>query len=524
MAEPPEHLDVLIVGGGLSGVGAACRLELGRPGTTYAVLESRDTIGGTWDLFRYPGIRSDSDMHTLGYPFRPWLDGEALADGPAILQYVQDTADELAVTPHVRLHHRVVAADWSSAEARWTVEVLRTDTGDTVTLTCRFLFSCTGYYRYDHGHEPEIEGREDFRGEVVHPQLWPADLDVRGTRVVVIGSGATAITLVPALAGTALHVVMLQRSPTYVVSLPSRDVVADLVRHVLPPASAYKVVRRKNIATSGLSYRLSRRWPDRMAKVLVNGVRRQLPEGYDVATHFTPRYDPWTQRLCVVPDGDLFAAISAGTASVVTDRVVRFTPTGLLLESGQELDADVVVTATGLELLLVGGMELRVDGVLVDAPTTVAYKGMMLTGVPNFAFAIGYTNASWTLKCDLVSRYVCRLLDHLDAHGYASVVADPPTDPERLPLLDLSAGYVRRALDGLPKQGTRPPWRLLQNYRQDVRLLTKGPVTDEATRFTTRAMKSPAGRGLRPPSPGGDLPTSPRAHPSATLSTGQEHM
>ncbi len=484
MTETPEHLDVLIVGAGLSGVGAACRLELARPGTSYAVLEARDTIGGTWDLFRYPGIRSDSDMHTLGYPFRPWLDGQALADGPSILQYVQDTADEYGVTSKVRLHHRVVEADWSSADARWTVEVLRTDTGERSTLTCGFLFSCTGYYRYDHGHEPDIAGREDFRGEVVHPQHWPADLDVRGKRVVVIGSGATSITLVPALAGTAQHVVMLQRSPTYVVSLPSRDAVADLLRRVLPPEAAYQVVRRKNIATAGLSYRLSRRWPRAMSKVFINGARRQLPEGYDVATHFTPRYDPWTQRLCVVPDGDLFAAISAGDASVVTDRIVRFTATGLLLESGQELDADVVVTATGLELLLVGGMELRVDGVLVEAPETVAYKGMMLTGVPNFAFAIGYTNASWTLKCDLVSRYVCRLLEHLELHGYDTVVPVPPPDPERLPLLDLSAGYVRRALDSLPKQGTRPPWRLLQNYRQDVRLFTKAPLPDDALTFT----------------------------------------
>ena len=484
MTETPEHLDVLIVGAGLSGIGAACRLEIARPGTSYAVLEARDTLGGTWDLFRYPGIRSDSDMHTLGYPFRPWLDGKALADGPSILQYVQDTADEHGVTPNVRVHHRVVAADWSSEDARWTVEVLRTDTGERATLTCGFLFSCTGYYRYDHGHEPEIPGRQDFHGEIVHPQHWPADLDVHGKRVVVIGSGATAITLVPALAGTAQHVVMLQRSPTYVVSLPSRDAIADLVRRVLPPDAAYKVVRRKNIATSGLSYHLSRRWPKAMSRVFVSGVRRQLPEGYDVATHFTPRYDPWTQRLCVVPDGDLFTAISAGQASVVTDRVVRFTATGLLLESGQELDADVVVTATGLELLLVGGMELSIDGVVVEAPETVAYKGMMLTGVPNFAFAIGYTNASWTLKCDLVSRYVCRLLEHLETHGYDTVVPVAPRAPERLPLLDLSAGYVRRALDSLPKQGTTPPWRLNQNYKADVRLFTRGPLTDDGITFT----------------------------------------
>lgn len=482
-----EHVDVLVVGAGLSGIGAASRLELERPGTSYAVLEARGAVGGTWDLFRYPGVRSDSDMHTLGYPFRPWVEGRAIADGPSILTYVQDTARELGVEPHVRLHHRVLAADWSGDDARWTVQVLRTDTGERLELTCSFLFSCTGYYRYDHGHEPVFPGREDFAGPVVHPQHWPADLDVAHRRVVVIGSGATAMTLVPALARTAAHVVLLQRSPTYVTALPSRDALADLARRHLSPERAYRLIRRKNIATAGLSYRLSQRWPRQMRALLMRGVAAQLPEGYDVEKHFGPSYGPWDQRLCVVPDGDLFTAISAGRASVVTDRIARFVPEGVLLESGELVEADVIVTATGLELLLMGGCELSVDGVPVDPPSTVAYKGMMLTGLPNFAFAIGYTNASWTLKCDLVSRYVCRLLAFMQEHGYDTVTPVPPSDPARLPLIDLSSGYIQRAIDTLPRQGSTAPWRLFQNYRKDVRLLTRGPLEDAGVRFSRRA-------------------------------------
>ncbi|MFC6239403.1 flavin-containing monooxygenase [Longivirga aurantiaca] len=482
-----EHYDVIVVGAGLSGVGAGARLLLDRPGTTFTVLEARDTIGGTWDLFRYPGVRSDSDMHTLGYPFRPWTAGQALADGPSILEYVEDTAREMGVDQHVRLHHRVTSASWSSEDARWTVTAERTDTGERVELTCGFLYSCTGYYRYDHGYEPEFEGRADYTGTVVHPQHWPADLDLAGKRVVVIGSGATAMTLVPAIAQTAAHVTMLQRSPTYVAALPSVDPIAAAVRERLPADAAYRVVRAKNIATSALSYRLSQRFPHAMRRILMDGVAKQLPEGYDVETHFGPSYGPWDQRLCVVPDGDLFTAISNGSASVVTDRIVRFTPGGLLLESGEELAADVVVTATGLELLLVGGMTLSVDGVDVDPTKTVAYKGMMLTGVPSFAFAIGYTNASWTLKCDLVSRYVVRLLDHMQEHGYDAVTPVEPPEPERLPLLDLSAGYVQRAAGSLPAQGIRPPWKLNQNYRKDVALLTRGPLDDEGVRFTRRS-------------------------------------
>ena len=490
-----EHYDVIVVGAGLSGVGAGARLLLDRPGTTFTVLEARETIGGTWDLFRYPGVRSDSDMHTLGYPFRPWTAGKALADGPSILEYVEDTARELGVDRHVRLHHRVTSADWSIEDARWTDTAERTDTGESVALTCGFLYSCTGYYRYDHGFEPEFEGRADYAGTVVHPQHWPADLDLGGKRVVVIGSGATAMTLVPAIAPTAAHVTMLQRSPTYVAALPSVDPIAAAVRERLPAGAAYRVVRTKNIATSALSYRLSQRFPHAMRRILMDGVAKQLPEGYDVETHFGPSYGPWDQRLCVVPDGDLFTAISNGSASVVTDRIARFTREGLLLESGEELAADVVVTATGLELLLVGGMTLSVDGVDVDATKTVAYKGMMLTGVPSFAFAIGYTNASWTLKCDLVSRYVVRLLDHLQEHGYDAVTPVDPPEPERLPLLDLSAGYVQRAAGSLPAQGIRPPWKLNQNYRKDVALLTRGPLDDEGVRFTRRSLpRRPSGR------------------------------
>ncbi len=482
-----EHVDVIVVGAGLSGVGAAARLELDCPRTSYAVLESRDTIGGTWDLFRYPGVRSDSDMATLGYPFRPWRDGQVFADGPSILRYVRDTARELGIDRHIRLHHRVVAADWSSDEARWTVDVERTDTGEQVSLTCSFLYSCSGYYRYDHGHEPALPGRESFRGPLVHPQHWPADLDLHDRRVVVVGSGATAMTLVPALAQTAAHVVMLQRSPTYVTALPSRNKLGDLARRVLPEGAASRLVRRKSIATTALSYRLSRRWPRAIRALLLRGVAAELPDGYDVEKDFGPSYRPWDQRLCVVPDGDLFAAIRSGRASVVTDRIVRLRPHGVELESGVELEADIIVTATGLELLLLGGTSFSVDRVPVDTSETVAYKGMMLTGLPNFAFAIGYTHASWTLKCDLVSRYVCRLITHMRTQGYAVVTPVPPPGPERLPLLDLDAGYVRRSLGALPQQGTRSPWRLMQSYRQDVRLLVRGDLEDDGVRFERRS-------------------------------------
>ncbi len=483
----PEHLDVLIVGAGLSGVGAARHLEDRLPGRSYAILEARGEIGGTWDLFRYPGIRSDSDMHTLGYRFKPWTEEKTIADGPAILEYVRSTARERGIDRRIRFHHRVVAAEWSSEDSRWTVEAERTDTGETVRLTCGFLWTCSGYYRYDEGYTPELPGVERFSGPVIHPQHWPEDLDYEGKRVVVIGSGATAVTLIPAMAEKAAHVTMLQRSPTYVLSLPAEDPVARGLRRVLPRKAVYAVVRWKNVLLQSAIYQLSRRRPELVKKMIRRGVERALPPGYDIDTHFTPRYNPWDQRMCLVPDGDLFRAISSGDASVVTDRIESFTENGLKLESGAELEADIVVTATGLDLLLLGGTRLAVDGEQVDVPATMAYKGMMLSGVPNFAFTLGYTNASWTLKADLVAEYVCRLLAHMDAHGYGSCVPEADPSVAERPLLGLDSGYVLRALDRFPKQGAREPWRLRQNYLLDIRSIRRGPIDDGTMKFSRPA-------------------------------------
>jgi cation diffusion facilitator CzcD-associated flavoprotein CzcO len=482
-----EHVDVLIVGAGLSGIGAACHLETERPGTTYAVLESRGAMGGTWDLFRYPGVRSDSDMFTLGYSFRPWTDPQAIADGTSIRRYIEETAREYGVDRLVRYHSRVLGAEWSTDDARWTVTARRTDTGEQLTITCSWLSVCSGYYRYDEGFTPRFEGAESFRGQVVHPQHWPADLDVTGKRVVVIGSGATAVTLVPSLAPQAEHVTMLQRTPTYVVALPGRDKLAESLRRWLPQRVVYPVVRWKSVLVSMASYQLSRRRPAVMKKVLRAAQERQLPAGFDVDTHFTPPYDPWDQRLCVVPDGDLFRVLRQERASIVTGRIARFDETGIRLESGEHLDADVVVTATGLNLLPIGGMALAVDGHPVELSETVSYKGMMVSGVPNFAMTIGYTNASWTLKADLVARYVCRLLEHMERHGYDVVTPLAPADPEREPFLGLTSGYVQRSLAALPKQGGRAPWKLYQNYIRDVLLMRRGPVEDEGIRFSRRS-------------------------------------
>ncbi|GIJ80988.1 Predicted flavoprotein CzcO associated with the cation diffusion facilitator CzcD [Micromonospora phaseoli] len=478
-----DHVDVLIVGAGLSGVGAACHLRRRCPDKTYALLEARDAVGGTWDLFRYPGVRSDSDMFTLGYSFAPWTAPKTLADGETIREYVRRTADEHDVTRHIRFRHRVVKAEWDGRQARWTVHARRDDTAETTVLTCAFLYACTGYYRYEAGYTPHLPGQERFAGRVVHPQHWPADLDHTGRQVVVIGSGATAVTLVPALAGRAAQVTMLQRSPTYLLALPSRDVLADTVRRLLPPRLAYPVVRWKNVLLATANYQLSRRAPRLVRGLLRRAVARRLPAGYDVDRHFTPRYDPWDQRLCVVPDGDLFTALSDGRAEVVTDTIDTFTEQGIRLTSGRELPADVVVTATGLELLALGGMTLRVDGVDVDPARTVAYKGMMLSGVPNFAMTVGYTNASWTLKADLVAGYVCRLLRHLDRSGTQVVTPLAPPDGPRTPLIDLSSGYVRRGVGQLPRQGNRTPWRLHQNYVRDLLLMRYGRLTDVGVRF-----------------------------------------
>jgi monooxygenase len=491
---PAEHLDVLIVGAGLSGVGAAAHLQDALPDATWTILEARDGIGGTWDLFRFPGVRSDSDMFTFGYRFRPWTDTRAIADGATIRTYLRDTARERGIDRVVRFGHRVVAAEWSSADARWTVTAA-TATG-TARLTCGFLYLCSGYYRYDHGHAPALPGAERFTGEIVHPQRWPADLQWAGRRVVVVGSGATAVTLVPALAREAAHVTMLQRSPSYVLSVPTHDPLARRLFDHLPLRPAAAVVRARNILLTSLVYRLSRRFPTWMRGRLLDAARAQLPPGYDVDTHFSPAYDPWDQRLCAVPSGDLFRAVRTGRASVVTDRITTLTEHGVALASGSELPADVVVSATGLSLQLLGGATLRVDGRDIDLARTVVYKGALLSGLPNLALTFGYTNASWTLKADLVATYVCRLLRHMRAHGHAVVVPDePPGGPDGLPpLIDLRSGYVRRGADVLPRRGLVGPWRLTNSYPHDLLTLRLGRIDDGRLRFSPIRASAPSAR------------------------------
>jgi cation diffusion facilitator CzcD-associated flavoprotein CzcO len=480
----PDHVDVLIVGAGLSGIGAACHLRRDCPQRSFAIVEARDAIGGTWDLFRYPGVRSDSDMFTLGYSFKPWREAQAIADGDSIRSYIREAADEHAVTDSIHFNSRVVAAAWSSEHARWSVEIEHAD-GARSTVTCAFLLGCTGYYRYDEGYTPQFDGVERFRGQVVHPQHWPQDLDYAGKRVVVIGSGATAVTLVPSMAPQAAHVTMLQRSPSYVLALPNRDPIAVLLRRLLPDRAAYSAVRWKNVILALGLFKLSRRAPALMRRLLRRGVERRLPAGYEIDTHFRPRYEPWDQRMCFVPDGDMFDAISAGSASIVTGQIESFTETGVRLTDGSELAADVIVTATGLNLLALGGIELELDGRTVELAATVGYKGMMLSGVPNMALTLGYTNASWTLKADLVSEYVCRLLNHMSSHGYTTCtpLAPHPSLPTE-PFLDLKSGYVQRSIHLLPRQGATAPWRLNQNYPLDVRLLRHGPLEDVGIEFS----------------------------------------
>ena len=480
------RVDVLIVGAGISGIGAAYHLTASAPGTSFAVLEGRDAIGGTWDLFRYPGIRSDSDMPTFGFEHKPWTHEKSISEARYILDYLRETVTENCIGEHVRFGHRVLSADFSSSTGRWTVTASHGD--EVVEFSAKFLFSGTGYYDYEGGHTPDFAGIEDFQGAggvTVHPQFWPEDLDYAGKKVVVIGSGATAVTIVPSMltgeTGLAKHVTMLQRSPGYVMSLPAADPIGGLLNRVLGHDRAYPIIRRKNIHQQRGIYKFCRRFPKLARRLLIADVRRRLPKGFDVDAHFSPAYDPWDQRLCMVPDGDLFKAISSGGASVLTDRIDRFTPTGIRLESGEELEADIIVTATGLNMKPMGGIQLRVDEKPVDLSETTTYKSMMLSGVPNFVFAIGYTNASWTLKVDIVCEHFVRLIKHMVASGQATMV--PVLDVhgmERLPLFDLGAGYVRRAIASFPHAGTQGVWTADMAYEQDLARLRHGPVADPA--------------------------------------------
>ncbi|HET9897821.1 MAG TPA: NAD(P)/FAD-dependent oxidoreductase [Streptosporangiaceae bacterium] len=481
---PAGHVDVLIVGAGLSGIGVACRLESEAPAISYAILEARGTSGGTWDLFRFPGVRSDSDMFTLSFPFKPWKSPKTIAGGSEILAYLRETAAEYGVDEKITYHRKVVGADWSSAEARWTVTVEDTQTGALSTRTCWFLYVCAGYYRYDEGYTPDWPTLERFAGVVAHPQFWPDDLDLTGKRVVLIGSGATAATILPAIAGTAAKVTMLQRSPSFIMSMPNADPIGDLLRKLLPQRRAYAAIRWKNARTAIFIYGFCRKYPARARRMLQNGAARQLPEGYDIATHFTPAYEPWDQRMCLVPDGDFFAAIKRGDADVVTGHIEEFTPEGIKLRSGAELEADVIITATGLNLLPLGGLGLKVDGAQAPVPERVAYKGMMLDGIPNLAFAIGYTNASWTLKVDLVASYVVRVLLLMRAQGFAVVTPRLPAEGlATSPFIDMSSGYFERSRASLPLQGDRAPWRLWQQYFKDATLF-KGPVDQKNLEYS----------------------------------------
>lgn len=480
-----EHFDVVVVGAGLSGIGAGYHLQTMSPDRSYVILEARADMGGTWDLFRYPGIRSDSDMYTLGYRFKPWTDPKAIADGPAILKYVKDTAVEHGIDRHIRYSHRVTAASWSSADAAWTVTV--ENEGQARVFTCNFLFMCSGYYNYAKGYSPDFAGSSDFGGTIVHPQHWPENLDYSGKRVIVIGSGATAVTLVPEMAKQAAKVTMLQRSPTYVVSRPAEDGVANWLRAKLPAKTAYGITRWKNVLLGMFFYRMARKRPERVKERMLGMVRDELGPDYDIATHFTPSYNPWDQRVCLVPDADLFQSIKAGKSEVVTGRIDRFDATGIALADGRHLDADIIVTATGLDLQVFSGIPFTIDGQPRDLTQELIYRGMMLSGVPNFAFTFGYTNASWTLKADLVSGYVCRLLNTMKKRGMRQ--ATPTLDRAKVTpddFVDFSSGYIQRAAGKLPKQGDKKPWRLNQNYALDIVALRFGSI-DDAMKFSNPA-------------------------------------
>lgn len=491
-----EHLDVLIVGAGLSGIGAGHYIKTKCPWASFAILESRDAMGGTWDLFKYPGIRSDSDMYTLGYSFRPWPGPKTISDGASILDYIHATAAEDGTDEKIRYHRKVTAAAWSTEDARWTVTVEHTDTGETEQMTCNFLFACSGYYRYDRGYQPTWPGMDDFTGTFVHPQFWPEDLDYDGKKVVVIGSGATAVTLVPSMATTAEHVTMLQRSPAYVVSLPEKSPIADVLHKVLPGRLGGTATRWTLVLGSQGIYRLSKWFPNRMRKILMKGVAMQLPDDYPVDVHFNPRYDPWDQRLAAVTDGDLFKGIRAGRASIVTDTIDTFTPTGIRTADGTELEADIIVSATGLEMIFMGGVEVTVDGEKVDFADRFVYKGMMLSGVPNSAAAIGYVNSSWTLKSELTCDYVTRLLNHMHETGLRQCTPIPEDpDMSEVPLLELSSGYISRAAGQFPRSGEHYPWRVYQSYLKDYRATKKQSIIDDVMVFSNPDPDAARGQG-----------------------------
>lgn len=480
-----EHVDVIVVGAGISGIGAAYHLQDKCPDRSYLILEGRDNLGGTWDLFKYPGIRSDSDMYTMGYSFKPWTNPQSIADGPRIVSYLNETVDEFGIRDKIRFGRHVNGAKWNSGSATWTVDVTDKATGERIEMSCSFLFMCSGYYNYEQGYTPDFEGMDDFRGIAVHPQKWTEDIDYADKKVIVIGSGATAVTVVPEMARTAEHVTMLQRSPTYMAWRPGGDVMAQRLYRWLPDKLASNLIRWRNILFGMYFFRICRKKPEQVKQYLLQSVREQLPEGFDVEKHFTPSYNPWDQRLCLVRDGDLFQAITWGKASMVTDHIDRFTETGIRLKSGDEIEADVVVIATGLDMQLMSDIELTVDGETVDPADTLSYKGMMFSNLPNLATCFGYTNASWTLKCDLTCKYVCKLLNYMKAEGYSRCVPRPASDEAATePFIDFSSGYVQRGVARFPKQGKHKPWKVFQNYMLDKISLDFSSVDDGVMEFS----------------------------------------
>ena len=488
-----ERVDVVVVGAGLSGIGAGYHLQTMSPDRSYVILEGRDGLGGTWDLFKYPGVRSDSDMHTLGFSFKPWTEAKSIADGPSILKYLKETVAQFGIDQHIRYGQLVTRAEWSSDDATWTVTSTDKHTGASKTIECSFLFMCSGYYSYKKGHTPEFAGRERFTGTIVHPQEWPLNLDYAGKRVVVIGSGATAVTIVPSMAESAAHVTMLQRSPTYMVSRPDHDALANRMRKVLPEKMAYNITRFKNTWRQQLVYNKTRTDPEKVKKLLLGGIQLELGADYDIAKHFTPNYNPWDQRLCLVPNGDFFKAMREGKASVVTDHIASFTETGIQLASGEHLEADVIVTATGLELVTLGEMDFMVDGKQVDFSQTWTYKGFAYSDIPNMASTFGYINASWTLRSDLTAEYVCRLLNHMRKKGVAQCtprLREQDRNMKQRPWIDgFSSGYMQRMMHRMPRQGDHEPWINPQNYRRDKKMFKHSPIDDGVMQFTKQSTR-----------------------------------